>query len=221
MMRGYLIRIPAFLRLFSSHLTWTTGQNNSVAITIDDGPNPSSTPLLLRSLDDTGLKATFFCLGTQAAKYSGLLDEIRAAGHVIGSHGYDHLDGWKTDTSTYIENAQRAADLIGTNLYRPPYGRITPGQLNRIKSLYTIVMWTVMPGDFEPKLSTTEVNKRISDHLQDQDIMVLHDQMASKRHFPSVINTIIEVIEKHQLRAVTLHEVEPQKPLVDEQARLI
>ncbi|MBK6766955.1 MAG: polysaccharide deacetylase family protein [bacterium] len=71
---------------------WQTRTNSagSVALTFDDGPDPETTPLLLKMLDDAGLKATMFVVGQKCRKQGSLLREVYAAGHSIACHGYVH-----------------------------------------------------------------------------------------------------------------------------------
>ena len=64
------------------------GANSSgfIALTIDDGPHPDTTPEVLDVLDRHGAWATFFLLGENAREYPELVEEIRARGHEVGNH---------------------------------------------------------------------------------------------------------------------------------------
>ncbi|GAB3546014.1 polysaccharide deacetylase family protein [Noviherbaspirillum agri] len=61
-----------------------------IALTIDDGPNPDVTPKVLDLLDRYGVKATFFCIGTQAARYPELCRQIVERGHAVENHSQHH-----------------------------------------------------------------------------------------------------------------------------------
>ncbi len=63
---------------------------HGVVLTIDDGPHPQSTPVLLGLLARYGLRATFFVVGCQAAAYPELIQAILEQGHTIGNHSWDH-----------------------------------------------------------------------------------------------------------------------------------
>jgi peptidoglycan/xylan/chitin deacetylase (PgdA/CDA1 family) len=67
-----------------------------LCLTFDDGPDPESTPEILEILAARKVKALFFCTGRNAELYPRLVQQIRAAGHITGNHGFDHLNGWKT-----------------------------------------------------------------------------------------------------------------------------
>ena len=69
---------------------WRGPDVPAVALTFDDGPDPSITPLVLDRLDALGLRATFFCLGEHADAHPGLVTEIARRGHGLGCHGYRH-----------------------------------------------------------------------------------------------------------------------------------
>ncbi|MEP2774318.1 MAG: polysaccharide deacetylase family protein [Luteolibacter sp.] len=59
-------------------------------LTLDDGPDPETTPAVLDLLDAHGAKATFFLIGERAAKYPELVREIHRRGHGIGNHSWSH-----------------------------------------------------------------------------------------------------------------------------------
>ena len=61
-----------------------------LALTFDDGPSPQYTPRLLDGLKQRGVHATFFLIGQQVQDYPELVQRIRAEGHQIGNHTYDH-----------------------------------------------------------------------------------------------------------------------------------
>jgi peptidoglycan/xylan/chitin deacetylase (PgdA/CDA1 family) len=67
-----------------------------LCLTFDDGPDPGSTPQLLDILDKYNIKSLFFCDGRAAEKYPDLIKRMISRGHIIGNHGYSHLDGWRT-----------------------------------------------------------------------------------------------------------------------------
>ena len=90
-------------------------------LTFDDGPDPLSTPLLLDILNKYNIKALFFCNGKSAEKYSDLMNKIRADGHATGNHGFNHLDGWKTDSETYINDVIRASEFTSGIMFQTAF----------------------------------------------------------------------------------------------------
>lgn len=64
----------------------------AIALTFDDGPNPATTPKVLEILKKHGIKATFFMVGTNAAANPELVKRVKAEGHLVANHSYDHKD---------------------------------------------------------------------------------------------------------------------------------
>jgi peptidoglycan/xylan/chitin deacetylase (PgdA/CDA1 family) len=101
-----------------------------ISLTFDDGPDPRITPLILDTLREHHIKATFFVVGRQVEENPGLLRQIVDEGHTIGNHTYDHADmSYLSPEQMRLElqSTQRAVDkALGYHhqmvLMRPPYG---------------------------------------------------------------------------------------------------
>jgi peptidoglycan-N-acetylglucosamine deacetylase len=137
---------------------------NRVALTFDDGPDPRTTPLILDTLRERGVRATFFVVGRQVAENPGLLRRIVAEGHAVGNHTYDHPD--MSDLSAAqmreeLRSTQEAVDdALGYHypmaLMRPPYGNpyldgseALPAFRGVVREQELIpVTWTVDPSDY-------------------------------------------------------------------------
>jgi peptidoglycan-N-acetylglucosamine deacetylase len=78
------------LQEFGPVITKYSTPAKTVWLTIDDGPDPQTTPQVLALLEKYGARATFFLIGTQAAKYPNLTRMILKAGHSIGNHTQTH-----------------------------------------------------------------------------------------------------------------------------------
>ncbi len=104
----------------------------SVAITFDDGPSPLSTPIVLALLDRYQLKATFFLIGTKAARYPDLVAQILGQGHTIGNHSWEHDSFLMLRSRQRIEEdiskAQQQLTKLGAKprFFRPPVGVTGP-----------------------------------------------------------------------------------------------
>ena len=59
-------------------------------LTIDDGPDPVDTPVILDLLDQHGVKAVFFVIGEKVRRYPELAKEIVARGHELANHTMTH-----------------------------------------------------------------------------------------------------------------------------------
>lgn len=153
-----------------------TGANQSLFLTFDDGPHPETTPAILELLAKHDAMATFFCLGRNAEKYPLVYDSIIAGGHAVGNHSWSHPDGWITGKEKYIADVERASGVIGSRLFRPPYGRITPAQYLQLRKKFSIIMWTRQFADYRPGFNAGKVN---IEKFHGGDILVMHDSPAT------------------------------------------
>ncbi|WP_018617246.1 polysaccharide deacetylase family protein [Segetibacter koreensis] len=179
----YLVKTPWLLRkMFSSALRWKISvQENEIFLTFDDGPHPTITPFVLNNLRKYNAKATFFCIGKNVLKHPAIFRQILDEGHRIGNHTHNHLNGWKTSDSKYLENVMLARKYIDSNLFRPPYGRITRFQAQQLKAMFDIIMWDVLSGDFDVNLSPQKCLQNVVSNTKPGSIIVFHD---SEKAFP-------------------------------------
>lgn len=192
----YWVKTPEVIIKSLPSFVWRgPADDHQIYITFDDGPHPVTTPFLLKVAQKYGIKYTFFCLGSQIKQYPDLYQAIIDEGHSVGSHGYEHFNGLYTTTKAYIDNAIKPKMEVSTNLFRPPYGRLRPAQLAQLRKYgYKIIMWTVMPGDFDPKVTTALIGKRILNHLEPGSIIVLHENEKSKDKIIEGMDQYVEEI---------------------------
>ncbi len=173
-MNLFFTRVPQIIQSAFSQLIWVN-QGRGVTLTFDDGPYPETTPWLLDYLDNQELKAIFFVVGEQAERHPELLEAIIQRGHRIGNHGYRHLNGWRLSVSEFHDNVSKGAAISGSNLFRPPYGKMGYRQYSAIKKDHQIMMWSVMPGDFVEGIHVESRMKKINRSFRTGDIIVMHD----------------------------------------------
>jgi hypothetical protein len=88
------------------------------------------------------------------------------------------LSGWKTDDKIYLEDIYKAKKIIDSNLFRPPYGRITKFQLKQLpgdKYKLTPVMWSVLSGDFDKEVKGEECYLTVTKNAKEGSVVVFHD----------------------------------------------
>lgn len=173
---------PFFLirKIFAKAIFRIPTEEKVLCLTFDDGPHPESTVEILNILGKYQVKAMFFLTGANAGNYPHIKDMITAAGHGIGNHGYRHISGWRTSAAKYEENVSRAAPLVPSGFYRPPYGRLTLRQYHRLIRGYIVVFWDLMPYDFSGSQSAANCLKILRKKIRPGSIIVLHDSPDSK-----------------------------------------
>jgi len=125
--------VPTFQGFGPVFTRFSTGRRE-VWLTIDDGPDPETTPRILKLLDQFGAKATFFLIGQKACQWPALAQQILAAGHSIGNHTHSHpvLQFWRFTPKQIhreiagFERVARAHGLPVPVLFRPPAGMKNP-----------------------------------------------------------------------------------------------
>ena len=176
----YFIKTPFWLRLIYRSCIWRKPAKDRVLyLSFDDGPHPEATPFVLEQLASFNAKASFFCIGKNVQLHPGIYDAILAAGHVVGNHTQNHMNGWKNTTANYIADIQEATKVINSNLFRPPYGRISFSQIKALRLHpalpQQIVMWDVLSGDFDINITGEQSAQNVIQHAGPGSIVVFHD----------------------------------------------
>jgi peptidoglycan-N-acetylglucosamine deacetylase len=173
---------------FYPSLCWRIiSTDNSVYLTFDDGPNPVVTPFVLDVLKRYNMKATFFCIGENVAKYPDVYQNIIDHGHTIGNHTFNHLNGYNTSPDAYLKNVDKASTLIDSKLFRPPYGRIRKSQISLISMTYDIVMWSVLSGDFDQNLDLNRAFVKMIKNTKSGSIIVFHDSIKAYENLKTLL----------------------------------
>ena len=191
----YVVRPYILKDLNTRNCIWRIPGNEKVIyLTFDDGPIPELTPFVLETLRKHNAKATFFCVGDNARKHPQLLGEIMGHGHSVGNHTHNHCDGWKKNSEEYEQNIRRGFDYIPGNLFRPPYGHITPWQINRMKDQVYIVLWTVLSYDYDHNTTPARCLRNVMRYTKRGSIVVFHE---NKKAIPRIKYALPRFIEHY------------------------
>ncbi len=167
----------------------------AVYLTFDDGPHPEATTFVLDQLKQHNARATFFCIGKNVQAHPHLYRRILEEGHATGNHTQNHLNGWKCDNYSYLNNIFLASKHIEKRIFRPPYGRIKMSQAKRLskgRQPWKIYMWDVLSGDFDVQLSPEACLAHVIDHIEPGSIVVFHD---SQKALPRLMYALPAVLE--------------------------
>ena len=205
----YLIKTPFLLRALYPNCVWKMPTNEKgIYLSFDDGPHPIATPFVLEQLDKYQAKASFFCIGKNVAEHPAIYEQVIAKGHMVGNHTQHHVNGWHTEDDLYLQNIQEASSLISSDFFRPPYGRIKRSQIKKIhanKNLpQQIIMWDVLSGDFDTKISGEACLKNVLKHTSAGSIVVFHDSAKAWDRLKITLPATLEYLSQkgYQFKAL-------------------
>ncbi len=106
-----------------------------------------------------------------------------------------------------MRNIKKCEEVVATNLFRPPYGRIKKSQYELIKDDYKVIMWDVLSGDFDPKTSPEKCLSNVINNTTEGAIIVFHDSMKAannlKHTLPKVLSHFAE--QGYRFEKLELH----------------
>lgn len=199
------IKTPAVAKKMFPNYVWdlATPQKKVIYLTFDDGPTPEITPWTLKVLNQYHAKATFFCIGHNIEKHPEIFRNILNNKHTIGNHTYNHIKGWKTKAKDYLKNIDKAQKIIDAqiqnseikiqNLFRPPYGQITPKQGKNLLNLgYKIIMWDVLSFDWDAATAPETCLDNVVLKTNSGSIIVFHDSIKASKNMQYALPKVLE-----------------------------
>jgi peptidoglycan/xylan/chitin deacetylase (PgdA/CDA1 family) len=211
-------------KIFGPAITHTNSPRK-LAITFDDGPNPTMTPKVLDILDRHKARATFFVIGHYARQHPDLLRETAARGHAIGNHTDSHPNLFWNSASQTRDELRRCHDAIADALnappkfFRPPFGWRNPWLAAAARNLHLqVVTWTLLPGDWRAPSADWLVRRLdpISARAKSSsptggDILCLHDgghraQNTDRTHTLAALDDCLPRWRDLGLEFVTMNE---------------
>tara|TARA_R110002049_G_scaffold300266_3_gene490982 strand:+ start:1168 stop:1968 length:801 start_codon:yes stop_codon:yes gene_type:complete len=191
---------------------------NEIALTIDDGPDPSVTPQVLAILDEYSVKATFFCIANKAVQHPELCQEIIHRGHTIENHSMHHRHNFSLLGYSGIKNELQAAQDTLTNItgQRPLFFRAPAGLrnifLDPVLSLLDLRLATWSVRGFDTQVGDAQrVNSKLLAGLHAGAILLLHDGNAALTPqgtavILDVLPVLLATAKENDLHFVTLQQ---------------
>jgi len=205
----YLVKTPWWLKKLYPGCLWEMPvKEKTLYLSFDDGPHPTITPFVLQQLKKFNAKATFFCIGENVARYPDVFQQVINEGHAVGNHTHQHLNGWKTSGTEYINDIKKAGEYINSRLFRPPYGRIKRSQLRQLmngENKMTVVMWNILAGDWDPTVDPSLCFERIKKKISDGDIIVLHE---SEKAWDRMSYCLPKLLEYYALNGICFAKID-------------
>ena len=199
---------------------------HSVYLTFDDGPIPESTPFILDTLKELGVKATFFVVGENVKRYPDLFRRIISEGHSIGNHTYNHMGSLKHYVRTYLSNIETANAVMETAanvggsensslftlhsslekpLFRPPHGWMWLSAYHLLmKKGYTIVMWDLVTRDYSRNLNAFDIFRNVVYYTRNGSILTFHDSLKSIQKLKYALPASIRYLKEQGYELKTL-----------------
>lgn len=149
-----------------------------IVLTFDDGPHPKVTPRILAVLEKHQVKATFFMIGLNVAKYPEVAAQVAAAGHEVANHSWSHPNLTKLTTAQMNAEIDKTNEAIyeatGKNVrtYRPPYGKIDDCVRTTIS--LTPVLWNIDTRDWQHKTPALTL-ENVKQQAKADGILLMHD----------------------------------------------
>jgi peptidoglycan/xylan/chitin deacetylase (PgdA/CDA1 family) len=194
-----------FKKIYSSFIWDIPTAEKEIYLTFDDGPIPGVTDFVLEALEKYNAKATFFAVGHNIEKHPHVFERVVQGGHAIGNHTFNHLNGWKTDTHTYLDNIAKCDEMLDAGnqlsscikggsqkLFRPPYGKLTREQSRLVRQHYKVIMWDVLTADYDNSLHKETCLKKTIKYTTKGSVVIFHDSFKAEKNMTYVLPRLLE-----------------------------
>ncbi|ULC59446.1 polysaccharide deacetylase family protein [Flaviramulus sp. BrNp1-15] len=205
------IKTPLVAKKLFPNYVWDISTTEKVIyLTFDDGPTPEITNWTLSVLKEYNAKATFFSIGKNIKNHPDIFQNILNDGHAIGNHTQNHIKGWKNSAKAYLKNTIEAQEVIdsqkiSTNLFRPPYGQITPKQGKKLIELgYKIVMWDVLSFDWDKDITQEACYNNVISKAKNGSIIVFHDSVKASKNMQYALPKVLKYFSEEGYRFKSL-----------------
>ncbi len=181
-------------KVFETSAHYTVPHPKYVALTFDDGPDQTTTPLLLDILKANNIHATFFMIGEHAQQYPDIVKRVYDEWNMIGNHTRDHRDLTKLSSWEVMDEIQKTQEIIDRItgytpiLFRPPYGMQNRTILHISK--LAAIQWSLDSEDWKLPSSGAMV-QHIMKNVHTWSIILMHDTLSwTIQTLPSIINAL-------------------------------
>ena len=182
----------------------------SIALTLDDGPDPRWTPRILDLLDEHDVRATFFAIGSQVKRYPKITRRIVDAGHQICNHTMNHPISFRGMSRKRLETEigeahDRIAQVSGVvpTFFRAPGGNWTPRVLDVVAEHGMLPLdWAVDPRDWS-RPGVGRIRKALL-KCEAGNILLVHDGGGDRSQTLKALRSVIPELKKRGMTFVSL-----------------
>lgn len=200
------IQPAAYLRwLFPGSFWRMKVEEKVVYLSFDDGPHPEITEWVLDQLDNYQQKGTFFCIGKNIELFPSVLDKVVNRGNAVGNHTYSHNKKNVNNNSAFLNDVDKCQQLLKTNLFRPPYGKIKLSQFYKLSKTFKIIFWDVLSYDYDEKYSGIECANFVKKYLRNGSIITFHDSEKAFPRLKIALPIVLEYMKKNGYKSIPIH----------------
>ena len=214
---AFCVRWPHLIaRHLAGHLAgevlWSVRSSTRVvALTLDDGPHPATTPGLVDLLSRYGARATFFLIGVPASRHEDLVRQIVDGGHELGNHllsNYPSILLSTTEFQSQLVQVDATLRRFGrVRYFRPGSGFFTPRMLQiAAENNYRCALGTISTLDTDSR-NPHSVARRIAGKVRPGDVIVLHEGSPDRTRIVTVVESLLADLTARGYRFVTLTEL--------------
>lgn len=208
--------------------TGTSG--GKVALTFDDGPDPRVTPVILDTLREHDVRATFFVVGRYVRQYPEIVRRIVAEGHTLGNHTHSHASMSNLSAAGMQKELRKTQKAVNKALgyhhpmfvMRPPYGHPYQDGSGNLPLFQEVVweqelfpvLWTPSPHDYlfdgRPGRIIRDIKRGRPAEQQHDEVLLLHD---TKQQTADALPGVIEIYTSEDLEFTSVQQLLADKYL--------
>lgn len=187
-----------------------------VALTLDDGPDETTTPLILDQLRRHGARATFFLIGERVAGREHVVRQLVAEGHELGNHAMRDRPGIRLAAEAFAHDLDETHRLLApyapVRWARPGSGWYSAGMIATMRRRgYACALGSVYPYDATIP-SSDYAARHILRNVRPGAVIVLHDGGARGLRAARTLAVVLPELRRRGYRVVTLSELAPPLP---------
>ena len=205
MQMDFLVKTKRIVKILFRNYVWEIKTHRKVVyLTFDDGPTPQITDWVLQQLDKHNAKATFFCIGNNIHNNPEIFRKVINAGHSIGNHTQNHVNGWHIADEVYDANVSECDSEIRkfeieSKLFRPPYGKLTWSQSKNLKSKgYKIIMWDILSADFDHNITPEKCLDNVLKNVVPGSIIIFNDSVQAFGNLEYVLPKTLQYLKEKE-----------------------
>ena len=126
-----------------------------------------------------GIEKILVEVGDNVRKHPDTFAMVKARGHRIGNHTFNHIRGLDYWSDNYLANVEKADEYLHTDLFRPPHGFMRMVQYKVLRKRYQMVMWDVVTRDYSRLMDGPKVFGKLKKYVRNGSIITFHDSLRA------------------------------------------